>query len=481
MTAIGRTILAAWKASSLYLYELSPSGFNLLRQVTGFTSGTETPVMEFLYDDSRLFLMRRNSPTTTDAIISLAGVTIASITAGNPVEVSVSKNMKYALAWQQSFTTGFNGIYITDAETMTNINSLPLYVTNVSMSSLHPKDLFAILGATSTTTYMFPKVNEGAGGSPIFNTTTSAISGALNARVRKTIPGLQGNVSAIEWHGTGNYLWIGDAGPYIHCMELITSNANDFTINNVISVALSYTPLIMKISPDNKYLAVSVNTGSQYLTYLYEVVGYNIIAIQTLTDFGAGLGWSGDSSLLIDALSKKAYRLDKIANTFVDASSIMANVEASLVAQAVSKHVMSSGHFGLFYDDARQLIISQSTSFDFDNLKFMLLDEDASFDPTETIASEVYSTFEVSGNGWPAGGKLLSNVAYATTSYGNSGILADNIEQIIDDLLTYRYGLLYDATNGIPIMWIDFQANVVVAKKSKLTFDFSSGLINISA
>jgi hypothetical protein len=67
--------------------------------------------------------------------------------------------------------------------------------------------------------------------------------------------------------------------------------------------------------------------------------------------------------------------------------------------------------------------------------KLLLLNSSATFDATHTTLAQVTNSgaYEVSGNGWPAGGKTLTNVAITAAGTGNADakFTADGVMQLI--------------------------------------------------
>lgn len=100
---------------------------------------------------------------------------------------------------------------------------------------------------------------------------------------------------------------------------------------------------------------------------------------------------------------------------------------------------------------------------DIDNLKFMLLDDGAAFDATDTSIDDVAGADtppranEVSGSGWDAGGELLDNAAVTVTNTNDAKLDADDIEVTATGgpIGPAEYAVVYDATSGNVLAFYD--------------------------
>lgn len=102
--------------------------------------------------------------------------------------------------------------------------------------------------------------------------------------------------------------------------------------------------------------------------------------------------------------------------------------------------------------------------FDLANLKLMLLNNSATFTAADTTVDAVAGANtppranEVSGNGWTTGGLALSNVAVTVVTTNDAKLDADDVvATATGGAIGPAYkALLYDATNNVPIAFIDF-------------------------
>ena len=89
-------------------------------------------------------------------------------------------------------------------------------------------------------------------------------------------------------------------------------------------------------------------------------------------------------------------------------------------------------------------------------LKLMLLDNDATFDATDTDLSGI-SGDEVSGNGWDAGGEALTGVAVTVANTNDAKLDANDLSVTATggSISAYK-GVIYDDTGNYPLIFLDF-------------------------
>jgi len=118
-------------------------------------------------------------------------------------------------------------------------------------------------------------------------------------------------------------------------------------------------------------------------------------------------------------------------------------------------------------------------SLDLGNLRFMLLNDDASFDATHTTLAGpagAANVNEVEGNGWTTGGEFLANVAWAQVSTNDSILDCDDIDVIADGgVIGPAYAaVIYDDShpNKAPIQFIDFGEAVSAGDTTQFKYVF---------
>jgi hypothetical protein len=95
--------------------------------------------------------------------------------------------------------------------------------------------------------------------------------------------------------------------------------------------------------------------------------------------------------------------------------------------------------------------------YDFTTLKLMLLNNTPTFNAAHTGVSSV-SSDEVSGNGWDAGGELLTSVVVSTVNTNDASLDADDLSITATggNIGPAYKAVLYDDTGDQLIAFIDF-------------------------
>ncbi|UUP19496.1 hypothetical protein [Nitratireductor thuwali] len=104
------------------------------------------------------------------------------------------------------------------------------------------------------------------------------------------------------------------------------------------------------------------------------------------------------------------------------------------------------------------------------NLKVMLLDSTAAFDPTNTTLEQVAgvgNAKEVSGSGWTAGGEPLANVVAATVGSDDGALNADEVRvrATAGDIGPAYALVIFDDldANKAPLIYTDFGGALTAA------------------
>lgn len=107
-------------------------------------------------------------------------------------------------------------------------------------------------------------------------------------------------------------------------------------------------------------------------------------------------------------------------------------------------------------------------SVDLTNLKLMLLDDNAAFNATDTDIDAVSDTgaYEVDGGGWTTGGETLAGVAVTTVTTNDAKLDADDVDVTAtgDDIGPADAAVIYDATSGKPLAYVDFGASITAVE-----------------
>ncbi len=110
------------------------------------------------------------------------------------------------------------------------------------------------------------------------------------------------------------------------------------------------------------------------------------------------------------------------------------------------------------YDHTLKLLLNKEVTYT--TLKVKLLDATATFTPGQTTVASVDGSGakEVSGNGWPAGGPTLANVAVTQVTTNDAMIDADDVSQTATggSIGPAYAALIYDSTSNKPLWYLDF-------------------------
>jgi hypothetical protein len=110
------------------------------------------------------------------------------------------------------------------------------------------------------------------------------------------------------------------------------------------------------------------------------------------------------------------------------------------------------------YNHTLKLFLNQEV--DLSNIKVILLNASGTFTATHTATTQVTNSgaYEVSGNGWDAGGELLSSVAASTVTTNDAKLDADDLSITATggDIGPAENAVVVDATSGKPLYHISF-------------------------
>ncbi len=246
----------------------------------------------------------------------------------------------------------------------------------------------------------------------------------------------------------------------------LISRINEPGIGNANAISIRY---------DSKWIAMSFNNAGVHTTCVYERIGGYLKKRQTLNTFGKTLQWSADGRFLLDSGQKKA-RLRAEDGSFSNVDTMMTNLPASVVVDAISDHVAQPVPFANLYSAAIQAFTLQTA--DLDAIKLALLDGDYVFDASAGSAATILAADEVDGNNWPAGGVLMSNVQLVPGPGDLVSISFDPVIQIVTQGgLTYQSILIYDETNDTPLVFVTFGEDIVVPSNVTVTIASADGTL----
>lgn len=347
------------------------------------------------------------------------------------------------------------------------------YSGTIKAVAIHPTDDVVFVGNTSTTSnFLYIKsgvasYTDHQGGFAILPT----------YRTPQTIAGINAAVATAVWTTNGQYLIVTDTAGTVYIYQY---DSTAKTVTLMFSFTNSYgvpSPTAIDVSADDRYVCIGFNNSGTYTAIIYRRIGYVLQQKLMIANMGQLLNFTADGRTVIDSASKKAYTFDANSDQFLDNSTIMANLPAGVTYQAISTHTPALNIFGFAYNIGAHDIAARVA--DTANLKLMLLNSQAAFRYGDVNISQVYlngsNNYEVSGQGWPTGGKLLTNVAYsANNANNNAALIADDVKQTLLNQLTFRYGVIYDATSTKPLLWIDFGGNYTTEIQSQLVISVNS-------
>ncbi|MDW9491678.1 hypothetical protein [Sinorhizobium meliloti] len=225
------------------------------------------------------------------------------------------------------------------------------------------------------------------------------------------------------------------------------------------------------MSPDTRTLAISTLDGSTWRTRIYNRIGDYFITKQDITGIGELLSFTEDGVLLVDCAQRRAFI--RSGELFVSHDSAMVNIPTLIKSQTLSRGLVYPYGQASLYDIAVSSLATNTV--DLYNVKLTLLKNTATFDKKDITISEVLGTHEVNTGKWPAGGLPLTNV----TGLENPpfyDFTADTLRRLVlETNLFARYGVIYDATSGIPLIWMDFMNDRSVVRNRELVIDFRDG------
>jgi hypothetical protein len=220
------------------------------------------------------------------------------------------------------------------------------------------------------------------------------------------------------------------------------------------------------------FVAVVHYNNTAYTTVIYQRVGSTLTEIQRITNFGKAAAFTEDSMFLVDANSKKAYKLNTTTKLYEDVSTAtMVNVPLSPFG-FLSADIDAVAGIANLYNVAIERFLS--CGVDFANLKMVFLSSAAGFNASATTITGAINGFAVSDPNVPATGLTLQNARLATSPGGQVTFLADDLAVQVANNFTFRYSAIVDATNDKPIAFFDWGENFTIDGLSGVNIDLSS-------
>lgn len=235
------------------------------------------------------------------------------------------------------------------------------------------------------------------------------------------------------------------------------------------------------MSDDSLLIAIGYENGSNYTTRVLRRVGPYFSDLFQLTGMGARLAFSASGRVLVDPVLGVAYEIDGSSYTDITASIGISPFTGNYLRTKFSDQILGQGSVAYLYDGALLDVLSEHV--DLANLKMALLDETATFDPTDGELDIVTAngSKEVFGGEWAQGGVLLENVRFAGSG-STVTVTADEIRKLIfGSSLTFRHAVIYE-DSGVrrPLTFIDFHEPIELPFNQMAVFNFDdSGFISL--
>lgn len=237
-------------------------------------------------------------------------------------------------------------------------------------------------------------------------------------------------------------------------------------------------------SPDGKYLAIVGNTAPYLAICKHNGSGTLTLLSNPLSAAPAGQGrdvaFSDDSAFLCMAETLtpfiETYSINTTTDAFTKAASPMVLPYGTGAGLAISPYYFAGKTSP--YTSAMPDILNGTIKLN--SLKAMLLSPTAAFDPNHTTISAVNGSGarEVYGNGWPQGGIVLPTASYAAEPpYGVKLVMAAAYANATSGVIEADRAVIYDSSNGKPLVFIDFEAKRSAETGKRFGFNFSNGLI----
>lgn len=252
------------------------------------------------------------------------------------------------------------------------------------------------------------------------------------------------------------------------------SASNAFVRNQVLEKPTGTVFKILRFDNGRK-LAVSFLNAGVYTTRIYKLASGLLVPMQDIAGFGQDLTASADGVLLVDPVMRKARR--DTGTSFVDFNYAMDNIPTGVAFGKLSLAPYTKSATSRVYVNAVQGV-GQKT-IDFNNLKFTLLDSTATFVDTDATIATVTNNGakEVKGGAWPAGGVSVPNVTAGMSGKDFLFSAPQFVHQTaLVSPITWRYGVLYDATSGKPLIFFDYYGERTVATNRELRFSFPANV-----
>lgn len=244
------------------------------------------------------------------------------------------------------------------------------------------------------------------------------------------------------------------------------------TLTPLPDIPLSAPLRTIAVAPFGRLLAISTLTGGTYTTQIYRKVGELYQHLQEIVGIGALLDFSADGTLLVDSQRRLVYRWNALTSKFVEVPGAGANITVGSSVQALSQHAAVVFPTNRMYAAGVREIAEQS--IDPQSLKLTLLNSSApAFDAQQATFAAAAGGAEITAGLWPAGGISLDAFFVIPVGSDSAGWSFSNPKYTaVGEPIVFRSCLVYqdDGAGGIPLMRLDFPADVGVPSDNIIEF-----------
>ncbi|MDQ0317734.1 hypothetical protein [Amorphus orientalis] len=485
--AQGNPQLATWSIDEVVrLYEISNDVFVQIDSRGGFANNASSPAPYLRFvNDSEHLLVRAGTYSSAATIRTLALPYVSDPIISTQNRPAASANI---LAGGSDLFNAADGDYIfmspdddpRSRAAQTIVDSDGQLILGGDVGYPAPTELTAaaispdgklLVGAQAigTRSNVWVRHSYHEDGHPIYGDPQAGdLQPAYELEVRAPIDGL-------AWASNGDFMFGVGGDGYIQGYRRVDDNL----ILEWVHQTTRGAPTAIVASPDSRTIAISFEEEGVFSTVLYERTGPYLAEEQVLSGIGQALTFSGGGTYLIDAISRVAFKRQPDLS-FALLSGAMDNVASGVRSQAVSSHVLNlSGRAHLYRGAVGSVALRE---VDLSNTRLTLLSEAAEFNPDDASIGDVTSegAFEVTDAGWPAGGKVLTGVQFAPLTGGLASLTADPCTHIaVEEALSHRHVVIYDATDQTPIVFVEFPVDYTTPEGAelRLTFEYDSLLI----
>lgn len=274
----------------------------------------------------------------------------------------------------------------------------------------------------------------------------------------------------------GTLLIVGCTDGLVYVYEF--AGNGEFNLRQVLNLApiSGATVTDIGIDPTDNSLAIGWgNSSLVYQTLIFKRNGFTLVPNYNNPTFSFGkmLAYTGDGLLLIDAGNKTCWTLDSSTGIWSDTSTLVAALPIGVSVQALNFFTPAVTQSKFVYDFGAKTLADHSVTLS--ALALVPFNGVPVFNPTNTTVTQVLGDGglniinEVILPGCVSGGIPLVNATFDALTT-DIQFYADDIVRIIIDPVELGGYLIYDQTNGAPLIMVKFSDIYTTNAQSQLTF-----------